>query len=206
MSADVISNARWLVDAIQRGLEAAGGTGVEPALKRLGEQDHSTAAARAAMPRSLPVCRYLSETVAASLMVDAGVAAAAAACVCDLHWRQTAGYSDEVLGPGFLDNYGHCELIGPQGVFPGDDFLLGFLLLGPNRHYRDHRHPAPELYWTLTGPTEWKRNTSAFTIKQAGETVWHDPHEVHATRTNDVPMLAVWIWTRATATPAELAA
>ena len=69
---------------------------------------------------------------------------------------------------GFSENYGWCEIIGPQGFFKGDDFLLGLLMLGPQRHYKDHYHPAPELYWPLTGPTEWKQGAGGFETKPGG--------------------------------------
>jgi hypothetical protein len=104
-----------------------------------------------------------------------------------------------------MDNYAYAELLGTSGYFPGGDFLLGLLLLGPRLHYLDHRHPAPELYWLLTGPSEWRRGSEGFAPHPAGATIWHEPHLVHATRTGDAPLLAVWAWTRAVAEPAVLA-
>ncbi len=76
----------------------------------------------------------------------------------------------------FSENYGWCEIIGPQGFFKGDDFILGLLMLGPHRHYKDHYHPAPELYWPLTGPTEWKQGAGGFETKQAGAVIYHAPN------------------------------
>ncbi len=84
---------------------------------------------------------------------------------------------------GFGENYGWCEIIGPQGFFKGDDFILGLLMLGPQRHYKDHYHPAPELYWPLTGPTEWKQGGGGFETKQAGAVIYHAPNVHHATKT-----------------------
>ena len=37
-----------------------------------------------------------------------------------------------------MDSYAYSEFIGPDGFFPGDDFLMGLLLLGPDRLYKDH--------------------------------------------------------------------
>jgi hypothetical protein len=103
-----------------------------------------------------------------------------------------------------MDEYGWCEMIGSRGFFPGDDFRLGLLMLGPNRHYKDHYHPAPELYRPLTGPSDWKQGSGTFAPKQAGEVIWHPANAVHATRTQDIPLLAVWCWTRDVDTPAKL--
>ena len=109
----------------------------------------------------------------------------------------------------FFDDFdegvnGWCELIGSEGFFPGDDFRLGFLMLGPHRHYSDHYHPAPELYWPLTGPSDWKKGAGGFETRQAGEVIWHPPLRVHATKTGNTPLLAVWSWTREAGTPARL--
>jgi hypothetical protein len=103
-----------------------------------------------------------------------------------------------------MDNYAYAELIGPNGFFAGDDFLLGLLLLGPGIHYRDHHHAAPELYWLLTGPSEWRRGSGDFKMRDAGDVIWHEPSIVHSTRTLRTPLLAVWAWTRDVSEPARL--
>ncbi len=92
----------------------------------------------------------------------------------------------------------------PNGFFAGDDVLLGLLMLGPDRHYPDHYHPAPELYWPLTSESYWSRDGKPFAVKAQGEIIWHPSMALHATITNALPLLAVWCWTRDTATPARL--
>jgi hypothetical protein len=196
-----------LTDALRRsdGKEDGLGEGMAEVLRRLAEQDLSRAAFRPPEPARVPACRHLPDTVGAAIMVDAALAAALAGMEDELHWRRSEAYSDAAMGQdGFMDNYGHAEIIGPTGLMAGDDFRLGFLLLGPNLHYLDHAHPAPELYWPLTGPTDWSRGRGPFTPRQAGEMIWHRPQEVHATRTHDQPLLALWAWTRDTAEPARL--
>jgi hypothetical protein len=174
-------------------------------VRRLAAQDVSQGAFRAPEPARLAACRHLPEAVGAAIMVDSALAAAVAGLEDDLQWRQTAGYSDEVMGQaGFMDNYAHAEIIGPTGCFAGDDFRLGLLLLGPGLHYPDHCHPAPELYWLLTGPSDWKRGAGGFATRAAGEMIWHRPHVVHATRTRDAPLLALWVWTADVGEPARL--
>ena len=202
---DTYDNLRWLIGAIADGLGRRGGEGTAHTLERLARQDTGAAQFRQPVPQRQPVCAYLAQGVAASMMVDANLAAAIAAVEDRLQWRQSAGYSDAVLGEGFTANYGWCEFIGGNGFFPGDDFRLGLLLLGPNLHYKDHYHPAPELYWPLTGPSDWKRGAGGFAVKAAGEIIWHKPFVMHATRTRETPLLALWCWTEDTATPPKLA-
>ena len=98
----------------------------------------------------LPCSHYLPQCIGETLLLDPDLAAAIASVEDSLRWLQSSAYTDAVLGEGFTANYGWAEIIGPDGFFPGADFRLGVLMLGPHRHYRDHYHPAPELYWPLT--------------------------------------------------------
>lgn len=194
-----------IVETIAHGIADRKGDGIDEAFARLAAQDFSSGAYREPEPRMLPACRYLPEAVASTMMLDSTLAAGLAEVEDVLTWRQTSGYSDTAMGePGFMDAYAHAEIVGPTGAFPGDDFLLGFLLLGPGRHYRDHFHPAPELYWTLTGPSEWRSGDGPFAARRAGETIWHPAGVTHAMRTGPEPLLALYIWTRDTGEPAQL--
>ena len=204
MNQELFENARWLTGAIARGLQGRGGEGVATVLKRLSAQALAQTHFREPPPTRLPVLRHLAQCTAETMLLDADLAAAIAAVEDHLHWRQSAGYTDAVLGGGFKDNYGWCQMIGPHGFFTGDDFLLGLLMLGPNCHYRDHYHPAPELYWPLTGPVQWKKGGSDFVARAAGTTIWHKPMAIHATKTAEQPLLAIWSWTQDTQTPARL--
>jgi hypothetical protein len=207
MSEDLYGAADQALSALVSALGRHEGEeeGRSEVLRRLAEQDLSRRAFRAPLATRLAACRHLPEAVGAAIMVDSALAAALAGMEDELYWRQTAGYSDMALGqPGFMDNYAHAEIIGPHGCFAGDDFRLGFLLLGPGLHYRDHYHPAPELYWLLTGPSDWARGAGGFVTRQAGEMVWHRPHVVHAVCTHDQPLLALWVWTRESSETARL--
>ena len=204
MDKELYDNARWLTGAVARGLQARQGDGVSDVLARLAEQDLGEARFQEPEPRSLAVLAHLPQCIGETLLLDADLAAAIAAVEDQLSWQQSASYSDEVLGEGFSRNYGWAEIIGPKGFFAGDDFLLGVLMLGPDRHYRDHFHPAPELYWPLTSGSLWSMNGAPFVEKAQGATIWHPPMAVHATITRQTPLLAVWSWTRDVATPARL--
>lgn len=201
MNDEIHGPAMWIIDAIRRSLKGAHAAQVKT---RLAEQDLSPSAVLEPRPLRLPATRYLPECVAASMFISPDVAAALAEIEEFLEWRQNPNYSDASLGAGYMDNYAYAELIGPHGFFAGDDFLMGVLLLGPGVHYLDHHHAAPELYWLLTGPSEWRRGNGDFEMREAGDTIWHEPHVVHATRTGASPLLAVWAWTRDVSEPARL--
>ena len=159
---------------------------------------------------SLPAMRVppqaveVEKHVLGAMLLDPDLTAGLAAIEDALQWRQSSSYSDAILGEGFTANYGWAEIIGPNGFFPGDDFLLGLLMLGPQRHYRNHHHPAPELYWPLTAQSLWSRDGGPFAEKPQGATICHAPMTVHATRTEETPLLALWCWTRDVSTPATL--
>jgi hypothetical protein len=124
-----------------------------------------------------------------------------------LHWEQSESYTDDILGAGFSDNYAWAELIGPKGFFAGNDYLIGVLLLGPHRHYLDHYHPAPELYWPLTEPSDWRKGDGQpFVTRKQGEVIWHPSLVTHATITHEKPLLAVYVWTRNVSVGARLCA
>ncbi len=206
MNQDIFDNARWLIGAIARGLYARQGDGIAEVLSRLGAQDVSEAAFREPEPRGLAVLSHLPQCIGETLLLDPDLAAAIAAVEDRLRWLQSSSYIDEILGDGFTANYGWAEIIGPTGFFSGEDFLLGLLMLGPKRHYRDHYHPAPELYWPLTARSLWSRDGGPFAEKPQGTTIWHPSMMLHATKTDETPLLAVWCWTADVGTPAKLKA
>lgn len=207
MSDELFLDAAWLVRAIRRALETRRGEEVNVAqvLSALARHDFTRAALQRHEPRSLRACSLLPETVGAAITVASDVAAAIAAVERELHWQQNPNYSDAAMGQrGYMDGYAYAEIVGPSGFFAGDDFLLGLLLIGPDRIYPEHWHAAPELYWTLTGPSKWKNGTGAWAVREAGALFWHDPFVVHATATDATPLLAIWAWARDVATPARL--
>jgi hypothetical protein len=167
--------------ALKRSHREAEGAGL--VLQRLAEQDVSEAAFRTPQPTRLAACRHLPDTVGAAIMVDSALAAAIAGLEDELNWRQA---------PDCPHEHACAEIIGPHGCFAGDDFRLGLVLLGPGLQWPDQALAAPQLTWLLTGPSEWKRGAGNFVARQAGEMIWHGSHVVHATRTADQPLLALW--------------
>jgi len=204
MRDEFYDNARWVIAAIARGLDRRASRAAAQVLDRLSEQPMAGADFRLPEPRGLPVVRYLPQCLGEAMLYDADLAAAIAAVEESLDWRQSAHYSDAVSVDGFTKNYGRAELIGPHGFFGGNDFLLGLLLLGPGSYYRERIQVAPELYWPLTTSSLWSISGGCFVAKEQGAMIWHPSMTMHATKTGDAPLLAVWSWVRDTSVPARL--
>lgn len=109
-----------------------------------------------------------------------------------LRWGQT--YSAADFGPKFLRNYGWTEIFGTRGHFRNAGMAGGFLVLGPDIEYPDHRHVAEEIYLPLTGGTEWRAGGSAYKMREAGAIVHHPSNVSHAMRTGASPLLALYLW------------
>ncbi|MGI9462792.1 MAG: dimethylsulfonioproprionate lyase family protein, partial [Aestuariivirgaceae bacterium] len=160
MSHELFNDASWLIAAIMRGLlEFPEETpGVHEVLARIAEQDLSEQGFQPPQPQRLSGCHHLPEAVTAGLIVSKDLCTAIVTIEDRFHWTQMDHYTDEAMGqPGYTDNVAYAEIIGRNGFFAGDDFGLGLMLLGPDLHYIDHHHAAPELYWLLTGPIDYRR-------------------------------------------------
>ncbi len=199
MPDELFNDASWLIAAIMRGLMTFPDEtpGVHEVLSRIAEQDLSEKMFSVPQAQRLPGCRHLPEAVAAGLVVSSDLCSAIATIEDRLHWTRMDHYADEVMGqPGFEDNGAYAEIVGPTGFFAGDDFGLGLVLLGPGMHCIDHHHAAPELYWLLSGPIEYRRPPGSLEQVGTSNILWNKPNEVHAMKTGERPMLAVWSWTR----------
>jgi mannose-6-phosphate isomerase-like protein (cupin superfamily) len=119
-------------------------------------------------------------------------------------WQQNPNYTTETIGASFLENYGYVELVGPRRTIASDEFLIGFLLLGPDTLYPDHSHAAAEVYHVVAGIAEWWREDRGWTRLPAGTAVAHAPGVRHAMRTGDEPLLALYCWEGEIATAARL--
>ena len=66
--------------------------------------------------------------------------------------------------------------------------------MAPNTRYPDHRHPPEEVYLVLS-PGEWRQGDGAWHEPGPGGVVHNPPAIVHAMRSGDTPLLAIWcLW------------
>ena len=156
----------------------------------------------------LPVCRFWDAAIAGAREVSESLVAALATLGPALTWTQNPNYRRQPPDGRFLDDYGYAVIAGPASGPPAlvvdPRLALGVLLLGPGTHYPLHRHPATEVYYTLSADGEWWRGAGPWRRAPAGTAIHHPPNLPHATRAGDGPLLAVYLWRGALETHARL--
>jgi hypothetical protein len=156
------------------------------------ESEGSPSELRPVVPTTLPVLRYLPElksdapAFSRDLVNDIGRAAPTMA------WRRT--YTEADVGAAFLQNYGWSEIVGTSGPLPSERVACGFLVLGPQIHYRRHQHEAEEVYIPLAGTASWQQGDGGWSEYAPGTVIHHDRNEPHAMRTGTRPLLALYLW------------
>jgi hypothetical protein len=161
----------------------------------------------------LPVCRHFADAIAAATGEAAVLGAFLQALEPSLAWTQNPNYRRAPPASNFLENYGYAVIVGPQGGAPAlvndPAMALGVLLLGPRTEYPAHHHPAAEVYVPL-GPADWAKGgadeeKAEWVSRAPGSVIHHPPNIVHATRTHDIPIAALYLWAGDLGTHARLA-
>ena len=143
-------------------------------------------------PTHHPLIRHLPATLDLAAATAPEVAALLRGCGEALPWRY--GYAARPDQPGLEAAMGWAELVGPAAPLRSDEVCFGLTLIGPATNYLEHAHPAVELYHVLAGTAAWSA---------AGETRWQPPgafvlhpsNVIHAMRTAEEPLLALYSWT-----------
>ena len=90
-------------------------------------------------------------------------------------------------------------LIGSNGVdwlggVPQKDVILGILDLDPGGYYPTHAHPAPEIYFVLSGTAEWTIDEKTFTARP-GMAIYHAADAPHRmVNRGSEPLRTLWFW------------
>ena len=151
------------------------------------------------------VANHLADALAPLATTHLALAQAIALAAPHLTWKAYDSYPIEDIGISFAKGQAYAALIGEDANLWGADFDLGIFLIAPHVLYRDHHHPAPELYAPLTGPHGWRFGPDkALIVKPAHTPVWNDPHRPHLTKVGPTPFLALFGWTRDATLPAQV--
>ncbi len=146
-------------------------------------------------PRHLPACRHLATALALGQRGPTTDLVEAVAAIADrLHWMQNPNYVGNAEILGFIADYAYAELVGPCGITLCGDTALGLLLIGPDKLYPPHSHPADEVYLVVAGEAEWRQGSKPWQSRPPASVIHHAPNTAHAMQTAAEPLLALYAW------------
>ena len=140
----------------------------------------------------LPVCSCFDTAVrtASSHARTAAVAHSLAALESSLTWYDREDFSG-TGSANFPSGHANTFVVGPNGLTERSDVWVGVSLLAPNVRYPDHSHPPEELYLVLS-PGDFRNTDTDWQEPGVGGLFHNPPGIVHAMRSTDEPLLAVW--------------
>ena len=143
-------------------------------------------------PTPHPLVRFLPAALALTRTHAPEVASVLEPIAERLPWRY--GYEPRPDAPGLESAMGWAELVGPEAPFGSGEVCFGLTVIGPRSYYPPHHHPAIELYYVLVGHADWTAGERTAT-QPPGATILHQANSVHAMRTGEEPLLAIYSWT-----------
>lgn len=100
----------------------------------------------------------------------------------------------EKAGQEFVAGHANAMIVGPEGIERRNDVLIGVSLMAPHVTYPNHNHPPEEIYAVLS-PGEWRQADGPWWAPGIGGMLYNPPNIVHAMRSGDRCLLAVWaLW------------
>jgi hypothetical protein len=143
-------------------------------------------------PIRYPACDYLDLALTPLISTDTLLGAAARSIKTlepFIGWqRRTSGIngSDQ-----YIRDHVNGMIVGPAGMESRYDIQLGFSLLAPDTRYPDHQHMPEEAYVLLT-PGEFKQADGGWFDPGIGSGLYNVSNILHAMRSDDRPLLAIW--------------
>lgn len=172
-------------------IETACDAAIDKAFGALAKQGSATPAA----PVRLDACRHATPALTNARRETkplAHLAEAFEALAPSLHWYLRPPQADEE--PRFRDGHANAYVIGLNGLEKHDDIAVGVSLMAPGVTYPNHSHPPEEIYVVMSGG-DWFNEDDGWYTPGPGNLVYHRPGIVHAMRSGDEPLLAIWcLW------------
>lgn len=140
----------------------------------------------------MPACSSLPQalrTAASTAPTLAGIATTFEALEPSLAWNRRSGGS--FASANFMDGHANAMVVGPGGIENRDDAWVGVSLLAPHVRYPDHQHAPEEVYLALS-PGEFRQADGQWFEPGVGGTFFNKPGIVHAMRSGQAPLFAVW--------------
>lgn len=115
-------------------------------------------------------------------------------------WYPNPTFKDDKTA---IKNLNYCaNLVGYTNTFQKKPYLfynkniiIGLFLMGKNQFYPEHNHSAHETWVVLSGNAKWKLEDGNWKIKEPGSHFTYTKNQVHAMKTEDEILLALWAWT-----------
>jgi mannose-6-phosphate isomerase-like protein (cupin superfamily) len=111
-----------------------------------------------------------------------------------MKWRISTRNDDPDLAT-FSNNFTAVTILGAGGLLSSNKITAGFSLQGRNIFYPPHAHVAEESYWIIGGSGNWKIDDDPWFSVSSGNSIHHKSGAHHAMKTNDHPLLSMWLWT-----------
>ncbi|KAF1028832.1 MAG: hypothetical protein GAK40_00767 [Burkholderia plantarii] len=105
-------------------------------------------------------------------------------------WAQRTGQNN--ASANFLDGHANGMICGPGGIEHRLDLNLGFTIMTPDVRYPDHGHPPEEAYVLMTDG-QFRKDRGPWIAPGIGAGIHNAPGAIHAVRSDDRPLLALWI-------------
>lgn len=109
----------------------------------------------------------------------------------EFEWTSASSYPEE------LQKVMHWKMLiggGAAPAIPQKDVLMGVLDLEAGGFYPLHSHPAPEIYFIMSGTAKWTVGDETFT-STPGMSIYHAPNVPHRMVNHGTePLRTVWFW------------
>ncbi|MBB1492652.1 MULTISPECIES: dimethylsulfonioproprionate lyase family protein [unclassified Paracoccus (in: a-proteobacteria)] len=141
-----------------------------------------------------PVCEHLDPMLGSlSAHPDLGpLAQAFRAVEPALDWRPRG--TNDTASTNFPTSHANAVFVGPGGIEQRNDIWIGVSLLAPHVRYPDHDH-APEETYLVLSDGEFRQEDGDWFSPGIGGSFYNRPGILHAMRSGDGPLLALWaLW------------
>ena len=109
----------------------------------------------------------------------------------DVPW---AAIGKDYAGEDFTQAFRYKMLIGAYAQVKAPNVFFGEAEFAPGAIYVGHSHPAPEIYYVISGEAEWTVDGHTFKATP-GTAIYTRPNGVHRmVNTGDEVLKTVWMW------------
>jgi len=133
-------------------------------------------------------CLHEAAKIAGALSGHPPTLATALLGIADaLRWYKRPAVNEPVFEQGHMN----AEIFGPRGLVVRNDVMVGVTLMKPGLTYPDHHHPPEEIYVVLSEGL-WRQNDAPWWSPGPGGYVYNPPDILHAMKSLQTPLFAVW--------------